>query len=89
MPHLLLGEHVIELVDSHKHFDMWLTPALHWTRHINELITKCSRTIEFLENLNIDGIGKFRKFVTKVSLEQFWNMEIFCMIPVWKLTARN
>ena len=45
MPHLLLGEHVIEFVDAHKHLGMWLMLTLNWTQHINELLTKCSRTI--------------------------------------------
>ena len=48
MPDLLLGKHIIELVDSHKHLGMWLTPTQNWTRHINEFITKCSRTIGIL-----------------------------------------
>ena len=47
MPHL--GEHVI---DAYKRLGMWLTPTLNWTHHINELVTKCSRTIGILIKFN-------------------------------------
>ena len=49
IPPLYIGNVPLEMVDSHKHLGLILTPTLSWTKHIDALIAKVNKRLGMLK----------------------------------------
>ena len=45
MKDLYLGEHVVQLVSSHKHLGLLFNTSLSWTDHIEHQVSRCNKLL--------------------------------------------